>query len=125
MSLLETLEGLLNENVSESAAFVALLTSSTAIAVAIAVILFSSSPKKENQVEEPKKPDEIIGRVKKARQKVIKAKLEEDFGPEDEEKERKAEEEQMNRIYELLKTNEDKFGKTSMGDLKRQLALYK
>ena len=95
--------------------------------------------------EDSASEDNIIRRLKVARQKAMTKKVQEKLGPDDIMEEKmwgrcpyrynykinsspllfRAETQQLAKIYALLNESEDKFGKVSMKDIKSQMSMYK
>ena len=96
------------------------------VAVIITYFCFPSVNGNGDECEgEPNNEEHVISKMKIERQKAISDKIRANLDEDDLEKEKMIETQQMQKIFALLQTNEDKFGKTSMEDLQRQLAMYK
>lgn len=74
--------------------------------------------------EDLKQPS-VISRVKIAQQKAIDKKVEESMTKEDLENEMKIQQDQLSKIYGLLKENKETFGDVSMEEIHNQMSLYK
>merc|ERR1719147_110243 len=69
--------------------------------------------------------ESMMSTVKKARQKAIRDAVERDMTEEERDRENKAANEMLAKVYSVMKENEEVFGTTSFDDVKSQMELYK
>ena len=83
----------------------------------------SNMKKQINDFVGTRNKDDLIQRVKRSRQQ-LRNKVATEMSDEDKINEAMVQQQQMAKIFSLLKDNEDKFGKMTKDDLKQQMKLY-
>ena len=83
----------------------------------------SNMKKQINDFVGTRNKDDLIQRVKRSRQQ-LRNKVATEMSDEDKINEAMVQQQQMAKIFSLLKNNEDKFGKMTKDDLKQQMKLY-
>jgi len=79
----------------------------------------------EDPRESPSRKGSVMSRVKKARQRALRNAVERDMTADDRLKETMAANQQLARVYSMMRENKELFGEPSFDDVKSQMDLYK
>jgi len=79
----------------------------------------------EDPRESPSRKGSVMSRVKKARQRALRNAVERDMTADDRLKETMAANQQLARVYSMMRENKELFGEPSFDDVKSQMELYK
>lgn len=91
----------------------------------------NSEEKKEDSEQEKKDVDKVMeysqhlpGQVKKAQQRSLEKSIETEMSDEQRAAEREIQSQQLAAIFKMMKEQEEKFGETTMDEIKDQMKLY-